>query len=397
MQMGRALVFAVSLIFQCSIANAEGRHIALLIANQAYDPSVGALQNPERDIERVAGSLAATGFEVLPLVKDGTRVQILGAVRNLVSRLNEAGPDAVGFIYYSGHGVAEQASKANYLIPVDAKDPDTPAFWDISIKMDDLIGLYDGAPLAAKFIVFDACRNEIRMPTRGGFKGLIPIPEQEEMFIAFATAPGRTASDGGADGGPYAAALAAELQKTSVDHLSFFQNVKESVIAATSNRQKPWESNGLSRRVYLTGKPQPGAPAVASLESGSANPAADDRRKGDLSGTYRGYATNGNEAYKYEWTIKQNAGDLSGTIAISRSDASDRSVYSFDGQVAANSVSFRGRNWVGPKNGSWCIASGRLTVSGRGDAIHLDGNWGPLDVAGGCLPGSGGKVWLLRE
>src|SRR5215510_6546793 len=51
--------------------------------------------------------------------------------------------------------------------------------------------------------------------------------------------------------GAYAAALATELMKPGLDHLNLFQNVKESVLASTGGVQHPWESNGLSRRVYL--------------------------------------------------------------------------------------------------------------------------------------------------
>src|SRR5262245_18421950 len=77
------------------------------------------------------------------------------------------------------------------------------------------------------------------------------------MFIAYASAPGRTASDRGERSGPYAAALAAELGKAGLDHLNMFQNVKEAVLATTGGAQQPWESNGLGRRIYLTGQPKP--------------------------------------------------------------------------------------------------------------------------------------------
>jgi hypothetical protein len=79
--------------------------------------------------------------------------------------------------------------------------------------------------------------------------------EQQGMFIAYASAPGRTASDRGDRSGPYAAALASELGRPGLDHLNLFQNVKEAVLAATGGAQQPWESNGLGRRVYLTGLP----------------------------------------------------------------------------------------------------------------------------------------------
>jgi hypothetical protein len=75
------------------------------------------------------------------------------------------------------------------------------------------------------------------------------------MFVAYASSPGRTASDRGDKSGVYAAALAAELLRPGLDHLNLFQNVKEAVLASTNGVQQPWESNGLSRRIYLTGQP----------------------------------------------------------------------------------------------------------------------------------------------
>ena len=74
-------------------------------------------------------------------------------------RLNEAGAGSIGFVYYSGHGAAEKGTNINYLIPVNAKEPGTDAFWDDSPKLDDVLRLLDGARSAAKFIIFDACRN----------------------------------------------------------------------------------------------------------------------------------------------------------------------------------------------------------------------------------------------
>jgi uncharacterized caspase-like protein len=67
------------------------------------------------------------------------------------------------------------------------------------------------------------------------------------------------ASDLGDGSGPYAEALANELRKPGLDHLNLFQNVKEAVQLSTGGFQQPWESNGLGRRVYLTGQSQIGS------------------------------------------------------------------------------------------------------------------------------------------
>ena len=235
----------------------EAARFALLISNQSYDPSVGVLRNPHKDAALVAAALEKRGFTVLPPVKDARRIAILAAVRGLVQRLNSASGEAIGFLYYSGHGAAEKDTNVNYIIPIDAVDPGTAAFWDESLKLDDILHLFDGAHRAAKFLVFDACRNELYLPQRTSDKGLIPVSEHQGMFIAYATAPGHTASDRGEVSGPYAAALVSELEKPGLDHLNLFQNVKEAVLAKTGGAQQPWESNGLARRIYLTGQPEP--------------------------------------------------------------------------------------------------------------------------------------------
>src|SRR5262249_17804782 len=130
------VLFLLALVPSAAVAQAENR-IALLIGNQSYNPSVGVLRNPHNDVALVGKALNQQGFAVLPAIKDARRSDILGGVRDLVLRLNMAGAGAIGFIYYSGHGAAEKGTNINYLIPVDAKEPGTTAFWDESVKLDE--------------------------------------------------------------------------------------------------------------------------------------------------------------------------------------------------------------------------------------------------------------------
>ena len=225
-----------------------------MIGNKGYDLSVGALHNPHNDVALVGAALQKQGFVLLPTVLDGNRLQILGAVREFARRLSLAGDGATGFFYYSGHGAADKGTGVNYLIPIDARRPGTTTFWDSSIKLDEVLAILNQARGAAKLVVFDACRNELQLPERVIDKGFVPIPERlGGMSIVYATSHGSVASDRGESSGPYAAALAAQLQKPGLDHLNFFQNVKEAVIDATGGLQVPWESHGLHHRVMLTG------------------------------------------------------------------------------------------------------------------------------------------------
>jgi hypothetical protein len=135
------LFVLTSLALVATSSAQEPARIALLIGNQGYDPSVGVLKNPHNDIAIVGEALAKQGFRILQPVKDAKRTAILAGVRELVRHLNVAGPESIGFIYYSGHGAAEKNTNINYLISVDARSPGTEAFWDESLKLDDVIRL----------------------------------------------------------------------------------------------------------------------------------------------------------------------------------------------------------------------------------------------------------------
>lgn len=231
----------------------DPKRIALLIGNENYAATVGPLANPGNDVNLIASALEEIGFDRRNIrsVTNANRVTTLQAIDEYANKVAAAGPDAVAFFYYSGHGAASQQDRRNYIIPTEVKALDR-SVWYQAIALDDVVTqLANRAPNAAHFVIFDACRNLLKMPTKGK-KGFVPMAEKSGMLIAFSTDPGETASDEGAGAGPYASALAAELVKPGQDHLDLFQNVKEQVHRTTSG-QRPWERNGLLKRVYLNG------------------------------------------------------------------------------------------------------------------------------------------------
>ena len=238
----RSLIVIIGLALAVP-ASAQSR-IALLIGNQDYGPGVGKLINPLNDTKLVAKALSKVGFRVLPIVENGTRADILDALDRYVSALRDAGPDAIGFIYYSGHGIA--ARGVNYIIPVDVTRPSTRLLRAGGVKQSELLDiLQKEAPNAAHYLVIDACRNELR-GSRGA-KGFVPVNQQAGTLIAFATAPGQTASDLGKGGGPYAKALANELVKPNVPDLLMFHRVRVAVRKSTGGDQIPWTLDGIQR------------------------------------------------------------------------------------------------------------------------------------------------------
>ena len=259
------VTFAFLLVLLAGTAPATAqKRLALLIGNAGYLPAVGPLKNPHNDVALLELALKRLGFEVA-MAKDAGRRTILSAVNKFATTLNAAGADALGFFYYSGHGLARPEDRSNYLIPTDIADTENADFWFDTVPLDTIVGMIEnGAPNAAKFVVFDACRNELRLPTRTTLKGFVPVREKNGIFIAFSTEPNASASDRGDAGGPYAKLLAAELTKPGQDHLTLFQNVKEGVFKATEQRQVPWESNGLLKRVFFAGGSQAATPSAGA-------------------------------------------------------------------------------------------------------------------------------------
>src|SRR5262245_12779684 len=240
----RAVVALLTFALLTSAARAEKR-IALLIGNKDYAQAVGPLKNPHKDIAVVAKALAKIGFAVMPEVKNATREQLLIAVHEFADNLKAAGEDAIGFIYYSGHGLALAAQ--NYLVPVDVAEANARMLSVRGVTHGELIGiLEDTAPQAVHYLVFDACRNNL-----GGWrgaKGFVPERQRSGIMIAFSTAPGMTASDEGQSGGPYATALAAELVRAGQSDLYMFHKVRVAVDRKTNGDQVPWIEDGIRRR-----------------------------------------------------------------------------------------------------------------------------------------------------
>src|SRR5262245_15513348 len=159
------VAFALVFLMLAGATNALAeKRIALLIGNQSYTTEIGRLSNPHNDIALLEGVLKRLGFEVTT-VSDAGLASLHQAVNTHVRRVRQAGPDAVGFFYYSGHGAADGVT--NYLIPVDVKTIDDDQLWDQSLRLTEITRkLKDEASNATHFVVFDACRTHSSLGRR---------------------------------------------------------------------------------------------------------------------------------------------------------------------------------------------------------------------------------------
>src|SRR5262245_10861114 len=258
------IVIALWFLPTVALAQAEKR-IALLIGNEGYGNEIGHLANPHNDIALLQTTLKALGFEVTT-VRDAGLGGLHQAVNAYARKVQAAGPNAVGFFYYSGHGAADAG--VNYLIPIDVKTTDTGALWDQSLRLTEITRkLKTEAGNATHFVVFDACRNTLKLKRTGSralvqSKGFVPVTQESGMLIAYATAEGELASDVGTEAGPYAKTLAEEIVKPGVEAVVMFRNVQRRIRAAI--KQEPYLGFNAMGDVYLAGAPNAQASAQLS-------------------------------------------------------------------------------------------------------------------------------------
>ncbi|MFY0614457.1 MAG: SUMF1/EgtB/PvdO family nonheme iron enzyme [Hyphomicrobiaceae bacterium] len=254
------LHFALLPLFILMLSDAragEGKRFALLVGNSAYHQEVGPLTNPGNDVKIVGNALRRLGFNV-QLVENATLGMLYTALSVHTRRVRRAGAGAISFFYYSGHGAQDVDTRTNYLIPVDVRSSLDSDLWDRSLQLSILTRqLKQRAQNAVHFVVFDACRNDLKVRKVGvkaavSTKGFVPIRKVAGMLVAYATAEGETASDVGVGAGPYARALAEELVKPGVEAVSMFRNVQVRIYEQM--RQEPWLDFGYLSPTYLAGR-----------------------------------------------------------------------------------------------------------------------------------------------
>src|SRR5262245_2695560 len=257
-----------------ALAQAEKR-IALLIGNQAYTPEIGALLNPHNDVAWLERTLKKLGFQVTT-VRDADLATLTRAVNAYTRRLAvDGGQNAVGFFYYSGHGAADGFT--NYLIPTDVRTTETGELWDQSLRLTEITRkLRSEAGSATHFVVFDACRNTLKLRKAGGralvqSKGFVPVMQENGMLIAYATAEGELASDVGEGAGPYAKVLADEMVKPGVEAVTMFRRVQ--VRVRSSIGQEPWLGFSALGEVHFAGVQTETAKSGPVVSGSSANEA----------------------------------------------------------------------------------------------------------------------------
>jgi formylglycine-generating enzyme required for sulfatase activity len=245
------LLLVLAWLFAAQAALADTR-VALVIGNAKYTHA-GTLANPVNDASDMAAALKGAGFIVIPgynLDKSALEKKI----REFASALSGAD---TGVFFYAGHGL--QVAGTNYIVPVDAELSTADALEFEMIKLDAVQRIMENAA-KTNILFLDACRNNPlarnlarALGTRGDTigRGLAPAESGIGTLISFSTQPGNVAQDGAGRNSPYTGPLVKRIAAPGEDILSVLTAVRNEVLAATGNKQVPWENHALTARFYF--------------------------------------------------------------------------------------------------------------------------------------------------
>ncbi len=276
----RFLVLTVAVLASTAVRAAETR-IALVIGNSDY--SSGPLPNPANDAKLVGEALTSLGFDVIAR-RNADQTTMKRAIQEFGSRLEKAGPSAVGLFYYAGHGM--QLSGRNYLIPTTARIEREGDVEIEAVSADWVIEQMRYARNRLNIVILDACRNNpFTRSMRSVDHGLATMEAPAGILIAYSTAPGAVAADGSGRNSPYTEALTHAIREMHEPVEQVFKRVRVGVMSVTAGKQVPWESSSLTGDFYFAA-PNKVAPETASALASGAVPATVATAAKPESGTF---------------------------------------------------------------------------------------------------------------
>jgi len=228
------------------ITPSSQKRLALVIGNGNYLGS--SLANPENDAREMKNILLQYGFDVLEH-ENLNQSQMKKAMDEFGDKLKNYN---VGLFFYAGHGI--QSKGYNYLVPVDANIKSEEQVEYDCVQADRILAFMESSGTSVNIIILDACRNNPfeRSWTRSASgMGLAFMNAPKGSLIAYATAPGSTASDGSGKNGLYTSALLESIRIPNINILQVFQNVRNIVTEKSAGKQTPWESTSLTGDFYF--------------------------------------------------------------------------------------------------------------------------------------------------
>jgi uncharacterized caspase-like protein len=180
-------------------------------------------------------------------VRNATLGQMREATRKFADQLPSAD---VALIYFAGHGI--ESNRKNYMIPVNAdlkfEYELADQGYDAGIWLEMLESIKSNNADRVNIVILDACRNNSLIGSRNLGRGLGKMDAPSGTFLAYSTAPGKVAADGGRGerNSPFTKHLIRAMQQPNQPIEEVFKEVRRNVGKETNGAQVPWESTSLT-------------------------------------------------------------------------------------------------------------------------------------------------------
>jgi uncharacterized caspase-like protein len=249
--------------------------VALVIGNGAYK-NAARLPNPPNDATAVAAALRKIGFDVV----EGRDLPKRSMEEKIIEFSRKLDRASLALFFYAGHGM--QVGGRNYLLPVDAmlERPGDLTFETIDVSQ--VLGQME-AEKRVNLVFLDACRDNPfarslarSMGTRSSTvgQGLASIQSAVGTMIAYATQPDNVALDGAGANSPFTTALLKHIVTPGLDISAVMKRVRSEVVAATRDKQVPWDHSSLVGDVVLVPASADPTPPVVTAPAPVAQPPA---------------------------------------------------------------------------------------------------------------------------
>lgn len=188
--LGIGFVYAQSRNEQAAQETAHKRW-AMIIGIDTYDRSFAELEYSDDDARNVRDALIDSGAyskDNVILMTPGSEKTDRPTKNNIMASLNflkrNVSKNDEVFFYFSGHGFNKDST--NYLVTSDAV-PNLPS---TTLSEEEILGLLRGIGVDRRFVVFDACRNQLRtgaMSTGNSSWEDKKYTDTKGMFILYST------------------------------------------------------------------------------------------------------------------------------------------------------------------------------------------------------------------
>ena len=225
-------------------AAADQARIALVVGNGAYKGA--KLHKTADDARIIARSLSGLGFDVVKH-QDLDLTGMSQAIQEFGNRLQSAGPEAVGVLFYTGHGV--QVGGKNYLVPIGAKSGSADVE---AVSIASVFSAVEGAGNGMNFVFLDASYDYRHAGGLGSRKpGLARMKAPDGVLVSFSAAPDKAAIRKAGDHSHYSLGLVKLLETKGTSVTQLVALVRSYVMGGSLERQVPWSASSLKGEFFF--------------------------------------------------------------------------------------------------------------------------------------------------